>query len=256
MRAVSLAHLKLGRPLGPSTHHGLRMATFVDKSKLDAPPFALDNAAKLPASISLYGNDRLGDCTCATWAGLFKTAASANSNAIDFADAEVEKMYRAGGYDGTPATDNGWTLAGAAGYAQHTGLVDTAGTLHQAGPWMQIRYSDMTEVMIGANEFGPMPVGVALPIAAQHQDVWDTDGGGGDQTPNGWGGHSLTLVGYDHDGVTLLTWGARKRATWNWWNRYVDEAVVAVDPLWLANRDTAPNGFAIGDLVAALEVLR
>ena len=166
-------------------------------------------------------------------------------------------MYRASGYDPEDkATDNGWSMEAAASHAQHTGLRDTTGVQHFAGPWMQIDHVDQLEVQIALDMFGPMPVGCSLPIAAQHQTTWDTDGSDGDQTPGGWGGHSLTLVGFDHLGVTLLTWGSRQRATWAWWARYVDEAIVAVDPLWCSDLETAPNGFALAELLAAQGVLR
>lgn len=37
-------------------------------------------------------------------------------------------------------------------------------------------------------------------------------------------GHAVFAVGYDHSGVTVLTWGSTQRGTWDWWNECVDEA--------------------------------
>jgi len=37
-------------------------------------------------------------------------------------------------------------------------------------------------------------------------------------------GHAVYAVGYDNEGVTVLTWGNTQKGTWGWWNECVDEA--------------------------------
>ena len=47
----------------------------------------------------------------------------------------------------------------------------------------------------------------------------------------------MCAVDYDPEGVTFITWGELQRATWAWWNRYVDEAHAL---LWEANLPAFP----------------
>lgn len=237
----------------------MSMSTLIDKSKLQAPPLAYQVDDHVPVVTGTRGNDRLGLCQSATHADVMKADASAQSLDIDFSDAEVLKMYEVvGGYvPGNPATDNGGSMQDAANYARRTGLVDLTGVRRFLGPWMQVDYSDITQIMIALHEMGSLPIGVALPHLAANQAIWDTDGSDGiagsasDQRPDSWGGHSLTLVEFDHDGGWFRTWGERKQFTWRWFQRYVDEAIAKIDPLWCADQKLAPSGFDLTDLIAA-----
>lgn len=39
-------------------------------------------------------------------------------------------------------------------------------------------------------------------------------------------GHCVVATGYNADGVDVLTWGARQRGSWAWWDECVDESYV------------------------------
>lgn len=247
--------LKLGRPGGPSTKDAITMAEITNFSQLQkAPYFACADTNSLDV-IGLFGNNTQGCCTCATEAGVLIGDAAAKGQTIDFATAAVLNMYKASGWDGTPATDNGWTLADAANYMQHTGLPDTAGTIHKFGPWCQINYLDFEQVMLALDMFGSMPVGISLPTAFQDMSKpWDVvpDSQGG--TPGSWGGHSLTLVRADGRGMYLRTWGVRQFITREAWSKYVDEALIKIDPLWVSDTSLAPTGFDLNYLLSAQKV--
>lgn len=211
--------------------------------------------AATPATIGMFGNAFRGCCTCSTWAGVFVADAAENGQRLDFSDDAVLAMYRYSGWDGTDATDNGWSMVAAADCASRIGLVDTAGATHRSGPWMQINHTDIDEVMCALEYFGVLPTGVNLPKSAQNQEVWDTDGGGGDQEPGTWGGHSLGTVVLDRDGGYFRTWGGRKRFTRRFWNRYTDETIAKINPLLIKDGKT-PRGFRLDQLVQAQGVLR
>jgi len=53
-------------------------------------------------------------------------------------------------------------------------------------------------------------------------------------------GHAVYAVEYDHEGVTVLTWGDIQRATWAWWDECVDEAYAIIPP------EAKEKGFAPG----------
>ena len=41
----------------------------------------------------------------------------------------------------------------------------------------------------------------------------------GDDAPGSWGGHAVDVVGYDDAGLTVVSWGALLRASWDFWDR-------------------------------------
>ena len=53
-------------------------------------------------------------------------------------------------------------------------------------------------------------------------------------------GHAVYAVGYDHSGLTMLTWGSTQQGTWGWWDECVDEAYVILPP------EAEQHGFAPG----------
>jgi hypothetical protein len=63
-------------------------------------------------------------------------------------------------------------------------------------------------------------------------------------------GHAVFAVGYDQNGVMVLTWGNTQQGTWDWWNECVDEAY-AILPPEAEKGDFAP-GFNIKQLQADL----
>jgi len=42
--------------------------------------------------------------------------------------------------------------------------------------------------------------------------------------PGSWGGHAVNVVAYEPQRLTVITWGAKKRMTWTFWDAYCDEA--------------------------------
>lgn len=247
----------LGRPGGPSTTNHKRLASILDYDGLQSPPTALDVNTKTPGQIGMFGNDTLGNCCAATIAGKLVTDAAQNGFIIDFATSEVTRFYRGSGYDGTEATDNGWTLAGAGYAAQHDGLTDTVGQRHVLGPATQVNYLNDVEVRTAMLYLGALRVGVNLAQIHQHQDVWDDDGlDTSDRKPGSWGGHSLLNVQLDEEGGLFRTWGMRKRFTKRFWNRYVDEVMGDIDPVWCSDTRLSPAGFNIADLLASMPLYR
>ena len=102
---------------------------------------------------------------------------------------------------------------------------------------------------------GGLYLGVQLPQTAQSQDVWDWTGSlTGPARPGSWGGHAVDVVRYDADGVTVVTWGALKRVTWSFWDRYVDECYCIISTDFLA-QGKAPNGFELAALQADLALV-
>ena len=60
-------------------------------------------------------------------------------------------------------------------------------------------------------------------------------------------GHAVHAVGYDQNGVTVLTWGNAQQGTWDWWDECVDEAYAILPP------EAQQRGFAPGFNYTQLE---
>jgi hypothetical protein len=140
--------------------------------------------------------------------------------------------------------------------------------------------------------FGGAYIGIELPIRAQKQDVWDVPANPGpEDEPGSWGGHAVYLVGYDLpvappvappvaqallpvDGaaqpaaptngrtqpgvavlptLTCITWGAPKKMTLAWFEKYCSEAYALVSKDWLAATGLSPSGFDLAALEADLK---
>ena len=150
-----------------------------------------------------------------------------------------------------PETDNGAVELFLLNYWRKVGCGG-----HKIGAFMAVSPQSTTLVKDGLYLFGGLYTGIALPISAQHQQVWDVPPGGiiGAGFPGSWGGHAVPILDYDMRGLTCITWGQTKRMTWGFLKLYCDEAyaILSTDFL-LAGK--APNGFNITQLQADLAAL-
>jgi hypothetical protein len=105
--------------------------------------------------------------------------------------------------------------------------------------------------------FGGIYIGLELPVTAQDQDVWAVPAGGakGPGAPGSWGGHAVNVVGYDAHGLTVITWGAKKRMTWAFWDAYCEEAYALLSRDFIRASGKAPSGFSLAQLQKDLAAL-
>jgi hypothetical protein len=195
----------------------------------------------------MYLNDKLGDCTCAA-AGHLIQLWSADLDVPT--DNDILVAYEAvSGYNPqTGANDNGAVELDVMNYWRQAGI---AGNKIEA--FAKINVSDETEIKQSVYIFGTAYIGVQLPITCQNQEVWDVVlDGGADAQPGSWGGHAVPVVEYNATGPVVVTWGALKQMTWNFWHTYVDEAYAIIDDIFAA-RGITPEGFDLTALRKDLE---
>lgn len=239
------SHMKLGkRP--PRRREGTPlMAKYA--AALPAPPAAVSWAGKL-TTLGAMGNDRLGDCTCAALGHAIQTWTSQAGGEATIPDAAVLAVYEAvGGYvPGEPQTDRGAVIYEVLAYW----MKNPVGGHAQPYGFAYVAPGDTAEVKDAIYWFGGCDIGLALPVSAQSQDVWDVPAGGptGPGAPDSWGGHSVFVVGYDAEGLTCVTWGQLKRMTWAFWSTYCDEAWAILAPDWVQGDAPAPDGFPLAQL--------
>jgi hypothetical protein len=103
--------------------------------------------------------------------------------------------------------------------------------------------------------YGGAYIGLTLPASAEQQTdanlVWTVP----------WfspiiGGHAVPILSYDATHVWLITWGKIQCATWDFVLKYMDEAFVCIDPLWIgANGEAPDSGLNITALVSNLDLV-
>jgi hypothetical protein len=207
-----------------------------------------------PATIGMYGNDTIGDCTCAAVAHMVMlfTAHTGKMFAPEVAD--VIAMYSAiSGYDpATGANDNGCAITDVLNYWQTTGLSG-----HKILGWASIAPTNRVQRQQGVYIFGACNIGVQLPALAQTQfsddETWDVaENDGGIE-----GGHCIVQTGYGAEGINVQTWGkGDQKATNAWDTMYTDESYVVITQDWV-NEATglAPNALNMDALVADLKAM-
>jgi len=140
-----------------------------------------------------------------------------------------------------PSTDNGAVIETVLAYAQKTGL-SLGPAKHKIRAFASVNFADLDEVKRAINLFGGLDIGVNLPLSAQSATyVMDAESGPA-AVAGSWGGHSVWAAGADDFGVDIISWGARYKATWAFWQAYVDEAHAILDP------DFITGGFSPADV--------
>jgi hypothetical protein len=254
-----MADRMLGKKAG--VVHDPRSFALAELLTADLPPVQREwRMAHNTHGWPMFANDRLGDCTCASFGGhrvIAQEASAQQKRTVAVSEQDVIALYSAvtGYRPDDPSTDQGAYLLDVLRYARSHGYGREAdGTPHTIGAYAKVNLSTYTQMKQGARLFGGLYLGLALPVAAQHQDVWDVSTGP-DAEPYSWGGHAVWMVGYDPKGITLVTWGSEQRATWAWVSRYVDEAWAVISEDFLRGSGRTPQGFDVGQLQQLLSRL-
>lgn len=230
MNFANHSKMKLGRtkPATKSAH--IALANYAAKPLPPAPEsFDGSELVMQGGGYPVFGNDKYGDCTCVATAHLMMTIAAAKADrSVGFTDEQVIGTYLQLG-DGE---DEGLVETDVLKAVSAVGFPIPDPTDHWLGH-VSIDHHDVELVKQCIALFGGAYIGAELPVTAESQDVWDIIGNPRDPKsnayPGSWGGHAMCVVGYDKTGVYVITWGAKKRMTWEWFALYVDEFHVCLD---------------------------
>jgi hypothetical protein len=250
----SFAELPLGRLPTKHDSRTLQLAKYLKAVALPKAPATFD-VSKLVAVWPMYGNDRLGDCTCAAVGHMIEAWTAAARVLKTVTDAAVERMYWRTGQPphnaGQPgsATDTGRYELDVLNYWRKTGVASD-----HLYAFAAVKPSDHSTVKTAAWLFGGLYIGIGLPLTAQTQSVWDVVGDGktGRSAPWSWGGHAVNVVAYDDQGLLVVTWGGLMRMTWRFWDAYVEEPYALISKDWLNRSGKTLAGFDLAALDADL----
>lgn len=242
--------------LAPKYHpKTLKLGKYLDIS-LPVPVQKVFREYKVPKQAKqLFGNDKVGDCTCAGAANMLTLNTCHTGDVVIPTLEEVMAMYSAvSGYvAGDDSTDNGAAMTDVLAYLQDVGLAG-----HKILGWAQIDHTNEAHRKLACQLFDGTYVGVALPKSAQSQFIEDTQ--------CNWevvknspieGGHCIIRPGYGAEGddyVTWANWEVKASAAWS--STYVDEEYVIITEDWI-NKITnkTPDGLDLDTLKADLNLL-
>lgn len=245
------ANMKLGRKAIKTDSRTLTLANYL-KPTLPPPPPAKDWTNGI-TSWGMMLNDKLGDCTIAGVAHAIQVWSANTGGEITALDPTVLNYYEKwDGYNpADPNTDNGGIELDVLNSWHNDGF-DGHPLLAFADP----NYSNLVQIRQSIALFGGVYIGLALPVTAQNQDVWDVvPKGGADGRKGSWGGHCVFVPKYDEKSFTCITWGGLKTMTLAFWKKYCDEAHTLLGQNWLTVKG-APSGFDQGQLMTDLHAIK
>lgn len=245
--------MKLGKSTAVHDPRTLLLANYI---KPALPPAPAQYAYGTDIGVNSWGmmdNDKIGDCTCAAAGHLIMEWTDDNGAMITPTDDQIIAAYSAiTGYDPkTGQNDNGANELKVLSYWRKKGIAG-----HQIMAYAALEPKNHDHVMQGVYLFGGCYIGVQLPISAQTQEIWSVPPGGatGNGAVGSWGGHAVPVVGYDNQGLTVITWGATKRMTWSFWDTYCDESYAIISTDFVSSK-TSKNGFNLAALQQDLNAI-
>lgn len=217
-------HVYGKRPAQPARPHLKLSASLAD---LATPPPVADwqnDGIEWP----MYGNDTVGDCTCAAVGHMVNQLTFYGSGTEQLpTEAHVLAMYSAitGYKPGKPSTDTGAYCQDVLAYWRKTGLEG-----HKIVAYAAVDPANMTEVHQAIAAFGTVYIGFNVTDAAEDAfdagKVWDVK-----KDSQDLGGHCVPIGAYDANKKTLggVTWAEEFTMTEAYWKQNVDEAWVVLD---------------------------
>ena len=247
--------LKLGKQPPKYDSHTLKLARYVDLTAAPTPPAETQRAVGM--SWPMFANDRLGDCTIAGMAHMIEFWMARSNDANDhfsITDDNVVEAYSAvSNYNPqTGENDNGAIEIDVLKWWQINGISG-----HRISAYAAVNLPNHDLVRLATWLFDGLYIGVALPMSAQGKEDWTYLPATGSQSyPGTWGGHCVNVVDYNAVGPVVITWGASKQMTWDFWDHYCDEAYAIISPEELTGTGRTVEGFDASALLSDLERIR
>ncbi len=241
-----MSNVRFGKQPRKNDYRTLRLRTYLSAA-LPAPPAQFDVLPRVYQNLGqanpavlfpMDGNDTLGDCTIAGVAHAMTVWNGMVSQRSIMDQAAVVKLYLhlSGGID------SGLVELDVLNYWRKTPING-----EKILAFASIDAHNHDHIKQAISLFG----GVYLGFQVQQDCLADFDAGRpwtpGPLTPDG---HCVYATGYDANGLTVLTWGATQKATWDWCDACVDEAYGILGPE--AKAEDFDPGFNFDQLLADL----
>ena len=231
----------------------LQLQMYIKKAELPAPPASV-NYGKAVSRWPVYANDRYGDCTCAAAGHMIQNwRVNTGAHPPKPTTEEVVAFYS---YFTAPGPKNGVEMLRVLRHWRSTGLASD-----RIQAYTQLGLNDVEQVKNSIYLFGACYIGVELPkfimnaedaLAPRWAPPPQGRHGDGERDPEG--GHCIPAFAYDAQHVYVVTWGAVKAMTWDFYLAYADEAYAVLSEDWLRDGRTL-KGFDLAQLRSDLRAL-
>lgn len=234
----------LGR-IRPKAHPAvLRLTNYLTSDQMSTPPPTATHW-RVKASEALgrmYLNDRYGDCVIAGKAhalGIWSANDSDSGGTILASDNEILQQYQAICGPG----DQGCVITNVLDVMRARGFL-AGGKLHVIDGYVAVDWTNKLEVQVSIALFAACTIGINLPQAWLNSATWDVT-----ESPI-VGGHDVTPLDYDAQGVYVSSWGRLYCITWPAFlsRRWLEEMYVILAPAWYGNDKLAASGVNVATL--------
>lgn len=245
--------LKLGKLPYVHDDRNLKLADYLILPELPPLPYTYDWFRRV-SRFGPMGNLDAGNCVVAGAGHMVQTWTANQGREVIISDQEIIGLYsQLTGYDPvTGANDNGLNILAFLKFWRKTGVAG-----HKIGAFVQVNPRKRTQLAYANYLFGGVYCGLALPLTARNQPIWDLMDPGltGNAEPGSWGGHCVNLGIHDPLGYVFSTWGEEQYATGPFVNSYCDEAYAIISQDFLDGNGKAPNGFDLDSLTKDLRAV-
>jgi len=247
-------HYKLGKQRPKFDSRTLQFGAYLTK-ELPPPPPSIDYTKPVTAW-PMMANDQFGDCTCAAAGHMIEEWTANTGEEVILTDTQVLKAYDHFSHGNA---DAGASMLDVLKYWRKSGIGGDKITA-----FAELEPKNNGQLQDSVSIFGAAYIGVALPNFAVKpgtdflQTPWIVPGTGpvGDAAPNPDNGHCVPAVGYDQRFIYVVTWGALKTMSWQFYDAYADESFAVLSPDWINKKvGTSPSGFNMDALTQDLEAV-
>lgn len=240
--------LRLGKHPPKHDPRTLRFAHYRG-ARLQPPPAKIDYA-KPVRSWPMMQNDKYPLCACAAAGHMIQQWTAETGEMVVLSDQQVLAAYRHFAGDNLEA---GAHMLDVLKHWRRHGI-----GRHKVAGFAQLDLNNSNQVKEAVWIFGNCYVGLALPDHIAHAPdprkvpwVASQQSANAEFAPNLKNGHCVPIMGYDHEHLYIVTWGALIPMTWEFCTTYMDEAYAVLSPDWISRKSgEAPPGFDL----AALEL--
>jgi hypothetical protein len=249
---------RLPRTYRPDIPHDSALAMGM---ALPPPPPSADWTKGVDPNWSVMLNDQLGDCTCAAaYHAMQLWSAHGRTHELTEPDAKVEEMYREFcGYDpADPSTDRGGVEQDVLAKWFNRGVPITEGPNGRSKlrAFIEVDPRNHGDVKRVIANCGCIYIGFLVPdylMSGPIPMLWNYEG----QSARIIGGHAVIATGYNYDHLAIVSWGSGNyRMSWDFWDRFVDEAYALAHPWFIDATGRTPLGMSLDQLKAAMSGMR
>jgi hypothetical protein len=247
--------MKLGRIQSKHDSRTLQLADYVAITSLPIPPprEMLETTASWP----MLANNQFNCCTSAAAGHMVHHWTAANQHGVFLTDADVIRAHAR--LTGDRLMDC-VSMLDALKYWRKNGIGN-----HRVHSFVKAHAQEADELRGIIHLFGSAYVGLDLPkfVLAGDPAGWPSNPwsipanvSAEDSTPQLQNGHCVTAVGYGDDGVYVVTWGALKIMSWDFFNLYNVELYAVLSTDWVCGNKVSPSGFDMESLRRDLSLVR